>query len=252
MSDIVLSDQIGSTRILTLNRPHRLNAVSRALIDGLRIALIDANADDQTRVIILKGAGRAFCSGNDLKESATSGEQRWQKSEIETHARNLQEITRLIVNSDKIVIAAVHGWAVGAGMEWVLNCDFSIWAESAQGFFPEAKWNLSATGGVMAILPRIVGAIKAREMLLLGEKYTASELHDLGIAWRVVPDADLDSAVIESAGKIAELSRPLVNHFKRTFNKIVFNDLDSSLEAEVDLLIRSLLNDESEGRIQSI
>lgn len=251
MTDVVLTEQKGSIRILTLNRPDCLNAVNAALITALRQALVDANQDDNTNVIILKGAGRAFCTGNDLKESAATMGSGWQASHVEAQARELQEITRQIVSSNKIVIGAIHGWAVGAGFEWVINCDFTIWAEGTQAFFPEVKWGLSATGGVMTLLPRIVGIAKAREMLLLGEKYSASEMLDLGIAWRLVPESELDKTALEAAEKIAVLPQAGVGYFKQTFNRCVFMDLEQTLEAEIELLVKSSTSSETANRVKT-
>jgi len=251
MTDIVLSEQKASIRILTLNRPGCLNAVNTELITALRLALVDANGDDNTNVIILKGAGRAFCTGNDLKESAETMGSDWQASEVEAHARELQEITRQIVSSNKIVIGAIHGWAVGAGLEWVINCDFTIWAEETRAFFPEVKWGLSATGGVMTLLPRIVGIGKAREMLLLGEKYTASEMLDLGIAWRVVPESELDNTALKTAEIINALPQTTVSQFKKTFNRSVFMDLEHTLEAEIELLVKSSTSAETANRVKT-
>src|SRR5690606_29033685 len=103
----------------------------------------------------------------------------------------LQDVTREIVLGPKLVVGAINGWAVGGGFEWAINCDLPLWAESARGFFPEASFGLFVTGAVTTLLPAIVGLTKAKEMLLLGEKYSAQELHALGIAWRVVPDDKL-------------------------------------------------------------
>ena len=251
MLDIVLSEQKGSIRVLTLNRPDCLNAVNAALITALQKALVDANEDDDTSIIILKGAGRAFCTGNDMKESADSMGSGGKASQVEAHVHELQEITRQIVSSNKIVIGAIHGWAVGAGFEWAINCDFTIWAEGTRAFFPEVKWGLSPTGGVMTLLPRIVGIAKAREMLLFGEKYTASEMLDLGIAWRMVPDSELDKTALEAAEQIASLPQATVSQFKKTFNRSVFADLEHTLEAEIELLVNSLMSDETANRVKT-
>ncbi len=251
MTQLVLSELNGSIRTLTLNRPERLNAVNTALITALLQALIEANADEATSVIILKGAGRAFCTGNDLKDSAETLGESLESSDLEAHTRELQEITRQIVSSDTIVIGAIHGWAVGAGFEWALNCDLTIWAEGARAFFPELSWGLSQTGGVMTLLPRMVGISKAREMLLFGEKYSASELLDIGIAWRVVPDPELEQAAREAAEKIADLPRAGVSQFKKTFNRAIFMDLEQTLEVERTALVKSMMDAETAVRVKT-
>ena len=166
-NEVVLSEQNGLVRIITLNRPECLNAINPALLTALRIALMDANEDAHTAVIVLQGAGRAFCTGNDLKDSATSLESDYSVKQASAHANELQEITRQLVQSEKIVIYAVHGWAVGAGFEWVINCDFSVWADNARAFFSRSQfgpicnrwrngivvedgWNRSRPGNVVA------------------------------------------------------------------------------------------------------
>lgn len=250
MTNLVMSEQIGAIRILTLNRPDRLNAINPPLVSALLQSLTDANANDDTSVIILKGAGRAFCTGNDLKQSAESMGEGWDPDHASLHVRELQEITRQIINGEKMVIGAINGWAVGAGFEWAINCDFTIWAEDAQAFFPEVSWGLSATGGVMTLLPRIVGIAKAREMLLLGDKYTAVELLDLGLASRVVPKAELENAALEAAEKIVRLPRRTVGQFKKTFNRAVFMNLEQTLQAETDTLTNSLKGPDAKTRVK--
>ncbi len=249
MADVVLSEQKGKIRVLTLNRPERLNAINLELITAFRLALEAANADEHTHVLILQGAGRAFCTGNDLKDSADSFESDFDAQQADAHARELQEITRQLVMNDKIVIGAIRGWAVGAGFEWAINCDLTIWAEDAKAFFPELSWGLFATGGVMALLPRMVGIVRAREMLLLGEKYAAQDLLDLGIAWRVVPDAKVKETALEAAEQIAGLPATAVRLFKNTFNQAIFLNLEETLEAEVKALVTSIMDSETAGRV---
>ena len=249
MTDSVLSETRDSICILTLNRPERLNAINRELIKAMTAALIAANRDDNVRVIVLHGGGRAFCTGNDLKETADMLEQSLSRQAVEKHGRELQEVTRLIFNSGKIVIGAIHGWAVGAGFEWAINCDFTVWAEDAQAFFPEVRWGMFATGGVMTLLPKIVGANKAREMLLLGEKYTAAELLELGVAFEVRPEPEVFAAALALAGRINQLPQATVSRFKQTYNRCLFMGLEEVLEAEVAALSESTIEAETQDRV---
>jgi enoyl-CoA hydratase/carnithine racemase len=251
MTDLVLAEQTGPVRILTLNRPERLNAINPGLVTVFRLALEDANADENTRVIVLQGAGRAFCTGNDLKDSADSFDSDYSAKQADAHARELQEITRQLVSNDKIVIGAITGWAVGAGFEWAINCDFTVWAEDAKAFFPEVSWGLFATGGVMTLLSRMVGIVRAREMLLLGEKYDAQHLLDLGVAWRVVPESKVKETALEAAEQIASLPATAVRLFKKTFNQAVFMDLEETLEAEIQALVASVMDAETADRVSS-
>src|SRR5205085_5324691 len=108
-----------------------------------------------------------------------------------THVRAIQRVTEAICFSDKPVIGAINGWAVGGGFEWAINCGFPIWAESAKAFFPELKWGMFVTGGVTSLLPALVGRHAAREMMIFGERYDAKGLLEKGVAWRVVRDGEL-------------------------------------------------------------
>src|SRR5690349_12983239 len=117
-------------RTVALNRPDRLNAMNRQLIDDVTRAFDHANADEGTRAIVFTGAGRAFCAGDDRKDHT--------HPEDEAQARDLvqaiQRATEAIVLGSKPVVGAINGWAVGGGFEWAINADFPIWAESARGF----------------------------------------------------------------------------------------------------------------------
>lgn len=247
MTKTVTSRTANGVCTLTLNRPEKLNAVNIELAATLTTALAAANADDTVRAVILQGAGRAFCAGNDLDASNGAAEGRLDRAIVESHARDLQSITRQIVGSDKIYIAAVHGWAVGAGFEWVLNCDLSIWGESAQAFFPEIRLGMFPTGGVTALLPRSVGLSKAREMLLLGEKFSAADLQGLGLATRVVPDsAVIESAAIE-ARRVSELPVQIVALLKQALNRTFSMSFEAVLDLEVQSLLASFMSSRPRG-----
>jgi enoyl-CoA hydratase/carnithine racemase len=124
----VLSEDRGAVRILTLNRPERLNAITEQLITDLNSALEAAHADAGVRAIVLTGSGRAFCAGDDLHEYA---EQASTREATQAYVEELQQVTRRIMLGRVPVVAAVHGWAVGGGFEWVLDCDLVVVGESA-------------------------------------------------------------------------------------------------------------------------
>ncbi|MCB1471552.1 MAG: enoyl-CoA hydratase/isomerase family protein, partial [Rhodobiaceae bacterium] len=140
MSDTVISTSLGDgVAKISLNRPHRLNAILPELLDDLVAAFDDANADDGMRAIVLTGEGRAFCSGDDLKdfESQVSDE-----AGTTAYVERIQDVTRAMVYGAKPVVGAIRGWAVGGGLEWVINCDFAIAAQGTRFFFPEVSWGL--------------------------------------------------------------------------------------------------------------
>ena len=169
--DTVLSvPEEGGVRRIALNRPARLNAMNRALLDDVARAFDDANADPATRAIVFTGEGRAFCAGDDRHDHAHPEDEAEARALVEA----IQRATRAISFGPKPVVGAINGWAVGGGFEWAINCDFPIWAEGAKGFFPEVSLNLFVTGAVTSLLPAMVGLLKARVMLLLGERYGAA------------------------------------------------------------------------------
>src|SRR5262245_63125221 len=113
----------GAVSVVTLNRPERLNAIGSELLGDLHTALVHAQNDPTTRVIVFTGAGRAFCAGDDLKEF---DQQASDAASIVSTCDGIQQITRDIMFGPKLVIGAVHGYAVGGGFEWVLNCDMGV------------------------------------------------------------------------------------------------------------------------------
>ena len=246
MSDTVLSElSLNGVRRITLNRPAVLNAMNAELVGALADAFEAANADPETRAIIFTGAGNAFCAGADLKErrSGLSPEQ------ARANTERVQDVTRAMVLGDRIIIGAINGWAVGGGFEWAIGCDLSIWAESARAFFPEVEWGLFVTGGATAILPALIGPAKTKEMMLLGKRYTAAELLDLGVAWRVVPDPQLISEAQAVANRIASLPERAVRDMKTVLNKATYADVDTAMALETDAAVRGSTDPETAERI---
>ena len=235
----VLSENDGKgVRTISLNRPESLNAMNRQLIDDVARAFDDANTDPETRAVIFTGKGRAFCAGDDRKEHV--------HPESEEQARDLvdaiQRATHAIVFGNKPVVGAINGWAVGGGFEWAINCDFPIWAESAKGFFPEVSLNLFVTGAVTSLLPALVGLNKAREMLLLGERYGAAELEEAGVAWRVVADDRLMDEANAVAARLSELPPLSVRAMKRVLNQCAMTDMQRALRLETEATIAGFLD----------
>ena len=233
-------------RTITLNRPECLNAMNRRSIDEVAAAFDAANADDRTRVIIFTGAGRAFCAGDDRQEHVHP------ESDAEARAlvEAIQRATRAISLGAKPVVGAINGWAVGGGFEWAINCDLSIWAESAKAFFPEVSLNLFVTGGVTATLPALVGLTRAREMLFLGRRYDAATLADYGVAWRVVADDDLLPAAQEVAGELAKQPALSLRAMKRVLAQTSASDFEKALQLETDATVAGFLDPETTLRLK--
>ena len=145
---------------------------------------------------------------------------------------------------DKPVVGAIRGWAAGGGFEWAINCDFTIWAEDARAFFPEVSLGVFVTGGVTAILPAMVGLAKAREMLMLGETYAAADLHAMGLAFRVVPDADVETEALVLARRLADLPQTSFRQMKRILARVATGPLDEALSLETEATVAGFLDPE--------
>jgi len=202
-----------------LNRPHRLNAVSPVLVEDLLTAL-DGVAGSDAGAVVLAGRGRAFCAGHDLKEPTPAGDSR-------QRLERLQEVTRRLRTLRQPVVAAVHGYAIGAGAEFALGCDLVLAAEDAVFAFPETGLGLSVTGASSRLLPALVGPLKAKELVLLGERLDARSAQGLGLVNAVV--SDVDATAVEWARKIA--ARPSATLAKRALDAAI--DLEAALELEV-------------------
>ncbi|MEZ5792626.1 MAG: enoyl-CoA hydratase/isomerase family protein [Nitratireductor sp.] len=228
-------------RTIALNRPESLNAMNAALIRDVSLAFDDANGDEATRAIIFTGKGRAFCAGDD--RNAHGHPENEQQARVLVDA--IQRATRSIVFGAKPVVGAINGWAVGGGFEWAINCDFPIWAQSAKAFFPEVALNLFVTGAVTSILPNMVGPLKAREMLMLGERYSAYELLEAGVAWRVVED----EALMDEAAKIAIrlASQPVLSMraMKRVLNQVGADGINRALDLETEATVAGFMDPET-------
>jgi enoyl-CoA hydratase/carnithine racemase len=246
MTGTVLTEDAGDgVRVLTLNRPQRLNAIVPELLEELIAALQAADRDSAVRAVVLTGAGRAFCAGDDLKEF---GSQAADEATTRGYIERIQDVTRAIVLGDIPVIGAIRGWAVGGGLEWVINCDFAIAAEGTRFFFPEIGLGVFVTGGVTALLPRIVGLQRARELILLGERFDAAQARDWGLIWKVVPDAALMPEALALARRIAALPPERVRDLKRILAHRG-GDLEAAMAAEAEATVRGFLDSETAKRV---
>lgn len=218
---------------LTLNRPHALNALNGPLKSALLAAIHEV--DERTPAVVLCGAGSAFCAGQDVKTAAdepTPG-----------LLIQLQEITRALRACPAPVIAAVHGHAVGGGAELALACDLVIADETAQFQFPETAIGVTVTGGMSSILPSIVGPLRAKQILFLGDVVGAHDAAALGMVNRVVAPGELDAAVAQALERLGDRSAPAIRRAKRLFNDSSAAAVAASLEREVDIARSAMRHD---------
>jgi enoyl-CoA hydratase/carnithine racemase len=196
MYETLRVDREGHLTWLTLNRPDALNAMSRTLIAELGDFFWKLHDDRETRVLVLRGAGRAFCAGLDLKEQPADGDGVGGSVQGGLRAqRQVSELVMLMRRAPQPIIAAVHGPACGGGFALALAADVRIAGESARMNAAFIRIGLSACDvGVSYFLPRIVGASVASELLLTGNFIDAERAERVGLVSRVVPDAELEGA----------------------------------------------------------
>jgi enoyl-CoA hydratase/carnithine racemase len=234
-------EQRDTTAVITLNRPDRLNAISDALMADLQTVIERAEKSDDVRAVVLRGSGRAFCAGEDLKEfeQITQSEQTVRKN-----ITAIQNITRAMRHSSKVYITAAHGYAVGGGFEWMINGDLVVAADDLVAYFPEMDRALFPTGGVSWLLPMAVGYHRAMEWILLGESQSAQRLQQLGLVnWVETNELLLDKAM-EIATRIASKSAFSVARFKKLLNQDLA-PLTRALELEQQYTIEAFQNPEA-------
>jgi enoyl-CoA hydratase len=229
---VLLSEDLGPVRRLTLNRPRSLNALNEELLDALGSALGAAAGDDGVRVIVIRGAGRAFCSGYDLNEDA-SGEpmdaREWQRVLERDNDRMMR-----IFHHPKPVIASVHSYCLAGGTDLMLACDLAVAADDALFGYVDVRFG---SGVVSMFLPWVIGVRAAKELLFTGEdRVLAGEALRLGMVNRVVPRDRLDDATLELADEIAMNEPHVVASTKRAVNRVWENaGFRDAMEANVEI-----------------
>jgi enoyl-CoA hydratase len=226
--------------LLTLDRPERLNAMSRELVHDLHEALDAVDDDRECRVAILTGAGRGFCAGLDLKETGDIAAEAG--GGPAAGMRSQQEIASLVTQLrglSKPVIAAVNGPATGGGLALALACDVRVAADSARFNVAFIRVGLSGCDiGVSYLLPRLVGASRAFELMLTGRMVEAAEADRIGLVSRVVPDGQ----VVDTALETAELIRANSPFGVWMTKEVMWSNLEAgSLQAAIDLENRTQL-----------
>ena len=229
----VLYERQGSTAFIRLNRPHRLNAVIEALYEGVVTALDTAEKDPDVRVVVLTGVGRAFCAGADMKAHAEGGRTR---SEREAYFQLGNAACRRLYTLRQPVIAAVNGYAIGAGAELAIACDFILMTESAEIGLPEIALGSHVGGAVTMILPRLIGLAKARELMFRGERIDGKEAKRVGLAMDAYPESDFVDRVQEFAGVLASKAPIPMAHLKAHLNQGYTGDLDAVLDSELQAI----------------
>jgi len=242
-SDILLRDQAHGIVTLTLNRPKQYNALSEAMLSALQNALDDIAGDASARVVVLAGAGKAFCAGHDLKEMRARPDQ-------EYYRQLFSQCSRMMLTMNRIpqpIIARVHGMATAAGCQLVATADLAV--ASREASFATSGINLGlfcATPGVP--LSRNVLRKHAMELLLTGDFISAESAAELGLVNRVVDPEMLDDQVMALAQHITERSPVAVRTGKQMFYKQIDKEIEAAYEFAAEVMASNMMaEDAAEG-----
>jgi 2-(1,2-epoxy-1,2-dihydrophenyl)acetyl-CoA isomerase len=236
--ETVLIEDAQGVRTITLNRPQALNAFNETLKDELIDALKAAARDKSVRCLVVTGAGRAFCAGQDLKDRSDRADQAGSAGPGSFSASLRDKYNPMIMTirtMEKPVIAAVNGVAAGAGCSLALACDLRVVADKATFIQAFVKIGLVPDSGATFLLPRLVGMGKALELAFTGDPLDAGTALTLGLANSVVPGEALLTATMDLATRLAQAPTRAIGLTKRAMNRALLVDLESALDYEADM-----------------
>lgn len=234
----VLYRKDGPVAWVTLNRPHVLNAYNLEMRDDLYQVLEAVRDDTEVRGVILCGAGdRAFCTGADLTEFGTAPSQT-----VARRVRWERDVWGLFLGTGKPILAALHGYVLGSGVEMALLCDIRIAAEDAVFGLPEVALGMIPAAGGSQTLPRNIGQGRALDLLLTGRRLTAGEAFDLGLVARVVPGARLLDEALSIVEDVIASGAEAVRAAREAVSRGMDMPLSQGLELEVSLTTGLMLN----------
>jgi 2-(1,2-epoxy-1,2-dihydrophenyl)acetyl-CoA isomerase len=242
----ILTEQRAGYRVITFNRPDRLNAFNEAMHESLRAALAEAQADESCRALLITGSGRGFCTGQDLSDRlAKPGENIVLGGTLEAHYNPLVRKLRALPFP---IVAAVNGVAAGAGCNIALACDIVLAARSASFIQSFARVGLVPDSGGTWTLPRLVGDARARGLALTAEPLPAEKAEAWGLIWKCLDDSSLAAEAQKLCEHFASAPTQGLALIKRALNASADNTLDAQLDLERDLQrAASLTPDYAEG-----
>jgi enoyl-CoA hydratase/carnithine racemase len=215
---------------ITMNRPQAMNAITPDMLKELKAAVLEAGQDQDVKIIVLTGAGKAFCAGVDLKSLGNRKLINGKVGDIlDIPAR---ELIQAICSVPKVVIALVNGFCFTGALEIMLGCDIVIASEDAKIGDTHARWSLRPTWGMSARLPRRVGYLKAKELSFTAEAISAREAERIGLVNMAVPASGLWAALQTMAKKILSNSEQSLAAYKHLYNTNASLTLEKSLELE--------------------
>ena len=242
MSDTILVTTDGPLRMVTLNRPDKLNAFNEEMHRAFRAALEAARNDDDCRAVLLTGAGRGFCAGQDLGDRDPAKGEAPDLGETLRHFYNPH--IRLIREMPKPVIAAVNGAAAGAGANIALACDIVLAARSAKFLQAFARIGLIPDAGGSWSLTRLIGPARARALAMLAEPLPAETAAEWGLIWKAVDDDLLMAEARDMAGRLANGPTTGLALTKQAILAAATNDLEAQLDLEAELQARAGATDD--------
>jgi len=231
--ECIICEQEERIATIKLNRPKVLNAMNQHMWLEMKAAFEDIKSDPDVKVVIITGAGNAFSTGADLKESKNRSPEDHREYLVE-----LQETFRQIIRFEKPTIAAINGYALGSGCELALACDIRLAAEESQIGTPQAKVSSSVSGGAMRLIQNLIGPAKTRELLFTGEYIDGRQAERIGLVNRAVPLKRLMDESRKMATKIAANSAFSIKMIKKG---LLMARGEASLEALMDYEIEAWL-----------
>lgn len=231
MNDMVLQKLEGGLLTITMNRPERKNALNPEMVAGLVEAARRAADDPEVRAVLFKGAGGSFCVGGDVKSMAAGRA----PLPFEVKMANLRrgmEVSRILHQMPKPVVAQLDGAAAGAGLSMALSCDLRIASESCKITTAFAKVGFSGDYGGTYFLTQLLGSARARELYLMSPVLSAKEAHAIGMVTRVVPDSEIDTAAHELALSLAQGPSIALGFIKRNINNAEHLSLEDCFDGE--------------------
>ena len=223
----ILVEVKGKVMYLTLNRPDRLNAFSLEMLTGIKQSLTEAKNNESIRVVVLKGAGRAFSAGGDVKRMGTRG-----SLGTYDHIGNFNELIMQMSNLEKPIISAVHGYAAGAGFNLALASDIILASEESRFILSFSKVGLISDGGGLYFLPKLIGPYLAKELFFSAEPLSAEKAHTLGIVNHIYASHEFEEKVDIFANKIASGPSMAYGFIKKMVNLSLTASLPEILEQE--------------------
>lgn len=234
----------GPVGLITLNRPQVLNALRRETVEELTAVFREAGSDERLRCLVLTGTGRSFSAGQDLAELGGLARQGIDHGAIREKVRQMQDLTRIMLDLPKPILAAVNGYAIGAGAELAIACDIRYGSAEAAFEFSEVKVGLFETNGVTWLLPRLIGLGRAKELMLTGRRIGMAEAAQIGLVSGLSPPHRLLADVLERGARIARNAPVPLRLVKSTLNRSGEIGLGEAMVLETEAVMTCLATED--------